>query len=111
LPRKSFQPSIGPNQIRDWAAWRWIANGENVLLLGPSGRRQTYLAIALGREVTLACSSRRGWRGSRALPRRAARSASTRSCGAYPKPVRRRVGLPELEPYAAQLFFLLVSRR
>jgi DNA replication protein DnaC len=29
------QPSIDPKQIRDLAASRWIANGENVLLLGP----------------------------------------------------------------------------
>lgn len=28
------QPSIDPKQIRDLAASRWIANGENVLLLG-----------------------------------------------------------------------------
>ena len=36
------QPSIDPKQIRDLAASRWIANGENVLLLGP-GRRQDAL--------------------------------------------------------------------
>jgi hypothetical protein len=53
-PRKSFQPSIGPNQIRDLAASRWNANGENVLLLGPPGRRQTHSAIALGRGAILA---------------------------------------------------------
>ncbi|MDA9537369.1 hypothetical protein ACM41_14505 [Bradyrhizobium sp. CCBAU 21362] len=29
------QPSIDPKQIRDLAALRWIANGDNVLLLGP----------------------------------------------------------------------------
>jgi DNA replication protein DnaC len=29
------QPSIDPKQIRELAASRWIANGENVLLLGP----------------------------------------------------------------------------
>jgi DNA replication protein DnaC len=29
------QPSLEPKQIRDLAASRWIANGENVLLLGP----------------------------------------------------------------------------
>ncbi len=31
------QPSIDPRQIRDLAAGRFIANGENVLLLGPPG--------------------------------------------------------------------------
>ncbi len=29
------QPSVDPKQIRDLAGGRWIANGENVLLLGP----------------------------------------------------------------------------
>jgi hypothetical protein len=31
------QPSIDPKQIRDLAGSRWIANGENVLLLDPPG--------------------------------------------------------------------------
>jgi DNA replication protein DnaC len=29
------QPSVDAKQVRDLAAGRWIANGENVLLLGP----------------------------------------------------------------------------
>ncbi|WP_410708010.1 ATP-binding protein [Bradyrhizobium sp. BWA-3-5] len=33
----SAQPSLDPKQIRELASARWIANGENVLLLGPSG--------------------------------------------------------------------------
>ena len=32
------QPSIDPKQIRDLAASRWIANGENVLLLARSSQ-------------------------------------------------------------------------
>nr|GAJ37643.1 insertion sequence IS21 putative ATP-binding protein [Bradyrhizobium sp. DOA9] len=60
------QPSIDPKQIRDLAASRWIANGENVLLLGPPGVGKTHLSIAPGREALLAdtpCSSprRRRW--------------------------------------------------
>ena len=33
------QPSVDPKQIRDLAAGRWIANGENLLLLGPPGQK------------------------------------------------------------------------
>jgi DNA replication protein DnaC len=42
------QPSVDPKQIRDLAASRWIANGKNVLLLGPPGVGKTHLSIALG---------------------------------------------------------------
>jgi hypothetical protein len=42
------QPSIDPKQIRDLAAGRWIANGENVLLLGrPSPIHTAHLATSL----------------------------------------------------------------
>lgn len=42
-----FEASIDPKQFRDLAASRRIANGENVLLLGPPGVAKTHLSIAL----------------------------------------------------------------
>jgi DNA replication protein DnaC len=77
------QPSIDPEQIRDLAASRWIANGENVLLLGPRGVGKTHLSVALGERRSwpdTRCSSRRRRRWSLASPRRTASGAWTRNC-------------------------------
>jgi DNA replication protein DnaC len=47
----SLQPSIDQKLIRELETGRFIANGENVLLLGPPGVGKTHLAIGLGRKV------------------------------------------------------------
>lgn len=44
----AFQPSINERQIRELATLRFLAQGENVLLLGPPGVGKTHRAIALG---------------------------------------------------------------
>lgn len=43
----SFQPSLSRQKIADLASLRFVANHENVILLGPPGVGKTHLAIAL----------------------------------------------------------------
>jgi hypothetical protein len=43
------QPSLDPKRIRKLATSRWVANGENVALLGPPGVGKPHLAVALDR--------------------------------------------------------------
>lgn len=47
------QPSINEAQVRDLATIRFVAHGENVLLLGPPGVGKTHVAIALGMAAIL----------------------------------------------------------
>ncbi|MGH9894410.1 MAG: IS21-like element helper ATPase IstB [bacterium] len=49
-----FQPSIDAKLVRELATGRFIANAENVLLLGPPGVGKTHLAVALGMKACAA---------------------------------------------------------
>jgi len=60
------QPSIDPKQIRDLAASRWIANGENVLLLGREIARAGKAKAADRRRTRLPTAGAR--RGASVLP-------------------------------------------
>jgi DNA replication protein DnaC len=111
------QPSIDPKQIRDLAASRWIANGENVLLLGPPGVGKTHLSIALGREAILAGYTVQ-FTTATTLVAGLAKAHGERRLDekllALAKPkllIVDELGYLPLEPDAAHLFFQLVSRR
>jgi DNA replication protein DnaC len=43
-----FQPSLDPKVVRELATGRFLADADNVLLLGPPGVGKTHLAVALG---------------------------------------------------------------
>lgn len=47
----NYQTSLNQGQIKDFAKCRWIANGENLIFLGPPGVGKTHLAVALGIEA------------------------------------------------------------
>jgi len=44
----AYQPSVGERQVKELATLRFVAEAENLLILGPPGTGKTHLAIALG---------------------------------------------------------------
>src|SRR3954471_15698540 len=112
-----FQPSIEPKVVRELATGRFLADADNVLLLGPPGVGKTHLAVGLGlracalgyRTMFLTASSLVA-----SLTRAHQENRLEEKLKLLVQPrllILDEIGYLPLERLGANLFFQLVSRR
>jgi DNA replication protein DnaC len=106
------QPSIDPAKIRDLATCRWVANGDNVVLLGPPGVGKTHLEVALSRGYTVQFTTAMELLGS--LVKGQQQGTLEVRLAQYSKSkllIVDELGYLPLKPQAGHLIFQLISRR
>jgi DNA replication protein DnaC len=112
-----FQPSLEPKVIKELATCRFVADADNVLLLGPPGVGKTHLAVGLGLK---ACAA--GYRTAfttaagliATLMRAHAEGRLEEKLKQLVQPkllVIDEIGYLPIDRLGANLFFQLVSRR
>lgn len=113
----SYQTSLNQGQIKDLSKCRWIANGENLIFLGPPGVGKTHLAVALGIEAikkgyrTLFVSTQ-GLLASLAKANSENKLEERIRALCQPKLlIIDEIGYLPLDRHGASLFFQLIARR
>lgn len=113
----TYQPSLDPKRIKELSACRWVANGENVIFLGPPGVGKTHLSVGLGVEAI-----RRGYRTLfitaqgliTTLARAHAENRLDDKLKFFCQPkllIIDEIGYIPIDRLGANLFFQLISRR
>lgn len=114
---RAAQPSLDPRLLDELATGRYLAEGRNVVLLGPPGVGKTHLAIGLGvagaelgHRVTFTSVAELARRLGRAL----AENRLHRELRNYTRPkllIIDEVGYLKLEPATAALLFQVIAQR
>lgn len=112
-----FQPSIDPKVLKELATGRFIADADNILLLGPPGVGKTHLAVGLGLKAC-ALGYRTAFTTAAGLVNTLTRAHQENRLEEKLKQLVQpkllivdEIGYLPLERLGANLFFQLVSRR